>query len=113
MKKMLSLPALALMVISMILMVTGCSSEDAVGAGVSAFLIICWVFFAIIGLLLFILWIIALVDVIKRKEDEFPGGGNSKTIWLIVLLVTLVLGFYWIAAIIYYFMVMKKMPRKK
>jgi len=70
---------------------------------------------ALIGLFFFVIWIIALVDCARRKLDEFPAGGeNSKTIWLVILIVTFFVGnLNGIAAIVYYFMVMKKMPQKK
>jgi len=63
----------------------------------------------IIGLLLFVLWIVTIVDCAKRSNDEFPGGGdNMKLVWLLLIIL---LGY--IPSIVYYFMVMKKMPRKK
>ena len=89
-------------------------ASDALGLGIGAFAIICWVVFALIGLFLFIVWIITIVDCAKRKEDNFPSKAeNAKTIWLIVLIASWVVGLSWLAAIIYYFMVMKKMPRNK
>lgn len=121
MKKISSLFLLSLLVIALSFMVVGCDKgygysygEEALGAGISIFLIVCWVFFAIVGIFLFVVWIITIVDCAKRKNEEFPDGGeNAKTIWLVVLLVTLVIGFWWIAAIVYYFMVMKKKPLKR
>jgi heme/copper-type cytochrome/quinol oxidase subunit 2 len=106
MKKLLPL---ALIIMSIAAGVPACRAEDAVGAGLSAFLIICYGILVIIGLLLFILWIITIVDCAKRKSGEFPGGGeNMKVVWLLLIIL---LGY--IPSIIYYFMVMKKMPRKK
>ncbi len=94
--------------------VTGCTTEDAVGVGISVFAFVCWGILALIGLLLFVLWIVTLVDCIKRGNDEFPNATeNTKIIWLVVLIVTFVVNFWWVAATVYYFMVMKKMPRKK
>ena len=111
MKRLLPLILLAALIP---LLVFGCTAEDAAGAGFSVFMFVCWGVLALIGLFLFILWIITLVDCIKRGNDEFPGAGeNTKTIWLVVLIVTFVVNFWWVAAIVYYFMVMKKMPRKK
>ena len=75
---------------------------------------ICAVVFAIlIGLFFLVIWIITLVDCAQRKNDEFPNGGeNAKTIWLVILIVTFFVGnLHGIAAIIYYFVVMKRMPR--
>jgi len=111
MKKLIPLVLLAALIP---LMLFGCTAEDAVGAGISVFMIVCWGVLALVGLFLFILWIITLVDCIKRDNSEFPGSGeNTKTIWLVVLIVTFVVNFWWVASIVYYFMVMKKMPRKK
>jgi len=111
MKKLLPILFLATL---LIIMVSGCTAEDAIGASIGIFMVMCWGVLAIIGLLLLVLWIVTLVDCIKRSNDEFPGTGeNTKTTWLIVLIVTFVVNFWWIAAIVYYFVVMKKMPRKK
>ncbi len=90
------------------------AASDAVGAGLGIFMLICYGLVALIALAIFIFWIIMLVDCIKRPEGEFPNStGNSKTIWLVVLLASWLIGFYWLAAIIYYFMVKRaagKMP---
>jgi hypothetical protein len=70
----------------------------------------------LIGLFFFVIWIIALVDCAKRKPNEFPpgtGGENAKTMWLVILIATFFVSqLNGLAAIIYYFMVMKKKPRK-
>ena len=66
-----------------------------------------------IGITLFIFWIIAIVDVSQRKNEEFPNAtDNSKTTWLIVLLVTLIMPVAaGVSAIVYYATVIKKIPR--
>ncbi|MHB1376685.1 MAG: hypothetical protein ACYCXB_04570 [Candidatus Humimicrobiaceae bacterium] len=66
-----------------------------------------------IGITLFIFWIISIVDVSQRKNEEFPSAtDNSRTTWLIVLLVTLIVPVAaGISAIVYYATVMKKIPR--
>ena len=111
MKKLLPILFLAAL---LVIMITGCTIEDALGTGTIVFLFVCGGIIGIIFLLLFILWIVALVDVAKRGNDEFPNATeNTKTIWLVILIVTFVVNFWWVAAIVYYFMVMKKMPRKK
>ncbi len=100
---------LILLIALVAVMAFGCTAEDALGAGISVFMIICYGILSIIGLLLFILWIVTIVDCAKRNNDEFPGGGdNMKVVWLLLIIL---LGY--IPSIIYYFMVMKKMPRKK
>ena len=51
MKKLL--PVL-LMTVLLAIMAAGCTAEDAVGAGFSVFMFVCWGILAIIGLLLYI-----------------------------------------------------------
>jgi len=101
------------------------TAEDIIGGMATAGFVGIWICIAIciavigglIGLFFFVIWIIALVDCARRKPDEFPagtGGENAKTMWLVILIVTFfVTQLNGIAAIVYYFMVMKKMPRKK
>ncbi|MDD5552022.1 MAG: PLDc N-terminal domain-containing protein [Candidatus Pacebacteria bacterium] len=62
--------------------------------------------FLIFGLVIFsiIFWILMLVDVVKRdfkKEDD-------KTMWVLIIALT---GF--VGALIYYFMIKRKVPKKK
>ncbi len=120
MKKKFLLASLLLAVVA--LLGVSCTSEEATeeiigGMAISGFagVFICMaVVGGLIGLFLFVLWIITIVDCAKRKNEEFPDAGdNTKTIWLVVLIVTWVVGFWWVAAIVYYFMVMKKMPLGK
>ncbi len=90
-------------------LLTGCSSEEAAGGGIVAGMICLWAFFVAIWIFLFVVWIIMLIDCAKRKPEEFPGGGeNTKTIWLVIVILTNGIG-----AIVYYFMVKKKMPLTK
>lgn len=52
-----------------------------------------------------VIWVLALIDIIRRGDKEFPSKGeNQKLIWILVI----VLAGY-IGAIVYYFMVYKKM----
>ncbi len=86
-------------------------SDEAFGETLGIFFLCCLGLIAIVLLALFVFWIFMLVDCIKRENDQFPNASeNTKTIWLIVLLVSWILGLNWLAAIIYYFMVKKKMP---
>lgn len=124
MKRLLSL-ALLLLFAAVALAGVSCATEvtgeDIIGgmaaAGFAGIWICIVVIAGLIGLFFFVIWIIALVDCARRKPDEFPagtGGENAKTIWLVILIVTFFVGnLNGIAAIVYYFMVMKKMPRKK
>ncbi len=87
---------------------------DLMGLGLGAFAFVCWALFILVMLALFVFWIITVVDCAKRKNEEFPeGGDNIKTIWLVVLLVSWVVSLNWVAAIIYYVMVMRKKPLSK
>ncbi len=59
--------------------------------------------------LLFALWVWMLIDVVQRKDDDFPEPGpNTKMTWLLVVLLA---GF--IGAPIYYFVVKKKMDKSQ
>lgn len=112
---------------AMSLLGTGCMSAwktDALwegwggmfAGGFTGFIICFAVIGGLIGLFFFVIWIIALVDCAKRKPNEFPpgtGGENAKTMWLVILIATFFVSqLNGVAAIIYYFMVMKKKPRK-
>ena len=87
----------------------GKGPEEVAGGGIIAGAVCLWVFFVAVWIFLFVVWIIMLIDVAKRPNDQFPGGGeNAKTMWLIIVILTGGIG-----AIVYYFMVRKKMPLKK
>lgn len=56
-----------------------------------------------------VFWVIMIIDVVQRKEDEFPNKTeNEKLIWLLIVLLT-----SWIGALVYYFVVKRNIPRKK
>jgi hypothetical protein len=61
-----------------------------------------------------VLWLIVLVDLIQRREGEFPSAmagqanTNEKAVWLIVVLLAGSIG-----ALIYYLSVMRKVPRAR
>jgi heme/copper-type cytochrome/quinol oxidase subunit 2 len=98
------------LILSLILM-AGCSASDATGAA-AAGLVGVWtcfiVIFWLIGVFLFVVWLIMLIDCAKRDNQDFPGAGeNTKTMWLLIVILTGGIG-----AIVYYFMVRRKMPRK-
>lgn len=58
----------------------------------------------LIGIGLFVLWIIALVDCIKRNENDFTGiGSYEKIMWLL-----LIIFINNVVPIIYYILVMQK-----
>ncbi|MCJ7471795.1 MAG: PLDc N-terminal domain-containing protein [Actinobacteria bacterium] len=65
--------------------------------------------FMIIGMALFVFWIIALIDCIKRDNKDFAIGGESaKLIWILILILVRS-----ITPVIYYLLIMKKKPQKK
>jgi sterol desaturase/sphingolipid hydroxylase (fatty acid hydroxylase superfamily) len=67
----------------------------------------------VIGLAGFIFWLVMLIDCFKRETDEFPKATeNTKTVWTIVLLVSWLVGLFWFAAILYFFMVRRALPRR-
>lgn len=114
-----------LLIAAMILMGTSCTQEEAIGGAIGgmavSWLVGFWICMAVVGgliaLFFFVIWIIALVDCARRKPEEFPpgtGGENARTMWLVILIVTFfVTQLNGIAAIVYYFMVMKKSPLKR
>jgi hypothetical protein len=72
-----------------------------------------WVFYIIaaflIGITLFVFWIIALVDCIRRDEKDFAlGGENAKLIWILLLI--FIRG---VAGLVYYIIIMRNKPVKK
>lgn len=93
-----------------------CNAEDAVTAALgtaTAVPVAMWICFVVImwlaGVFFFVIWIIMLVDCAKRENEEFPGAGeNTKLLWILIIIFAGGIG-----AIVYYFLVMKKMPRKK
>lgn len=122
--KKIFLGASLLLLGAVMMLSTGCTGEEVVGGAIgiaAAPFVVFGVCFSVImmllGLFFLVIWIIALIDCAKRKPDEFPpgtGGENAKTMWLVILIVTFfVTQLNGIAAIVYYFLVMKKMPRNK
>ncbi len=55
----------------------------------------------LIGLFFLIFWIIMLIDCFRRDFD-------NKGIWLAALIITFFIGWSWLAAILYYFLVKRK-----
>jgi hypothetical protein len=85
----------------------GTSGGDTAGG---IFALVCLGIFWLIALALFILNVWMLVDAVRRQEHEYPNAG-SRTMWIVLLAVGLVVGLGWIAAIAYFFMVRKKIKR--
>lgn len=97
------------------LVMTACSTEEAAvaaGSTAAAGLTVVWICFIafcwLVGIFSFVVWIIMLVDCAKRDNSEFPNAGeNTKVMWLLIVILAGGVG-----AIIYYFLVKNKMPRK-
>lgn len=68
-----------------------------------------WMFtIALMVLLLagLVFWIFMLIDCVQRDEKDFPPTfDNPKNNWTLILGVSFPLGLYWLAAIVYYYMV--------
>ena len=85
------------------------TSAATATAGLAVGLLVLWGVVAVIGLALFIFWIVMLIDVFKRKnwEDE-----NQKNLWMIIMIVSIFVGLAGLAAIIYYFVVKRALDKK-
>jgi len=87
-------------------------SSNAGGAAVGFAFFACYGFFILLALAMFAFNIWMLIDSLQRQEYEYPNStGSSKTLWIIILAVGLVIGYGGIAALIYFFMVYKKLKR--
>jgi hypothetical protein len=72
-------------------------------------LLFCFMIIAsLISLGLFVLWIITLVDCVRRDKKNFAfGGKDAKVLWILLLVF-----FRKIVPIIYYFLIMYKKSKK-
>ena len=75
--------------------------SDAEAGGILAGLGIFFVVFLVIGLLSLVFWIMMLVHAIK---NDIP----DKNMWIIILVVSLVVGLGLVGALVYYFAVKRK-----
>lgn len=72
--------------------------------GFGAIMVLFYVLMMIIGLVGLVLWILMIVDIAQRPDEQFPGQGkDQKLLWILVV----VLG-GWIGALIYYLMVYRQ-----
>ena len=105
--------------VSLLYLLAACTSEDAAAAaggtaiagvaGLMGTFVCLYVLAFAAGIFSFVVWIIALVDCAKRENLEFPSpSDNSKVLWILIIVLAGGVG-----AIIYYFLVIKKMPRKQ
>lgn len=78
---------------------------DAAGAVIGLVGFACWALFMVVLIGLLVLWVWMLIDLIKRPDTDFTGG-MSKVVWIVLMIF-----FSYIAAIIYYFTVYKKLGK--
>jgi hypothetical protein len=74
-------------------------SGDAAGVAVLGAMGMIWLTVIAVGITLSVLWIIALIDCLRREFD----GENEKLIWILVITLTWLVGSGFIGAIIYWF----------
>lgn len=74
------------------------------GAGFAVFFIIIWLIMLAVGIFLFVFWILMLIDVFKRTNWEQE---NDRVLWIILVIILGYLG-----AIIYYFVIKRKLDSK-
>ncbi len=65
-------------------------------------LLVLLIIFAVISLIFFVFWVIQLIHVIKHEDIK------DRTMWIILLVASLLLGFMWLIVPIYYFVVMRQ-----
>lgn len=66
---------------------------------------------AIFSIATLVAWVFMLVDCFQREPGSFPNATeNTKTIWIVALLVSWLVGLHWLAAILYFVLVKRKMP---
>lgn len=87
---------------------TTTAADSAAAGGIVAGLLVFYIIALIIGLILFIFWIIMLIDAFKRTNWKQESDKNT---WLIVLIVGFVVGLGGLAAIIYYFAVKRALDK--
>ena len=77
------------------------AAAGAAAAGLGIGLILLWIVLMAVGLFFFILWIVMLVDCVKR---DFEQRGT----WLAILIISIFVGLAWLSGILYYFLVRRK-----
>ena len=93
----------------------GSSSSDVsgpMGAALASMSIFVWVLVCcvfLIGILFLILNIWMLIDVLKRTETELP----NKTMWMVLLIIGLLMGFGGLVAVVYFFGPRKRLNAAK
>ncbi len=72
------------------------------------FFCLIWVLVIVVSVGGTVLWIWMLIDILQRPDNEFGEnfGKDAKIAWVLIILLTHAIG-----ALIYYFLVYKKVPK--
>lgn len=84
---------------------TTSAASTAAAGGIVAGALVIWGIMVIVGIFLFVFWILMLIDVFKRTNWKQE---SDKTLWIILVIILGYLG-----AIIYYFAVKRQLDAKK
>ncbi|MBW6431753.1 hypothetical protein K0A96_01035 [Patescibacteria group bacterium] len=70
-------------------------------------------FIIIFATITFAFWVWMLMDAFKRTEAEYQKiGSGEKNLWLVLMLVSLIFGFWFLVSIIYYFVIYRTARKK-
>ncbi|WP_435746928.1 DUF2516 family protein [Nocardioides sp. SYSU DS0663] len=61
------------------------------------------IIFVVVTLLALALWLWALVDALRFTEQEWEAAGQSRNLWLVLLVGALLAGIPFVAALVYLF----------
>lgn len=89
---------------------TATATSTAAAGALFGGLLIFWLIAMVIGIALFIFWIIMLIDALKRTNWKQE---SDKNLWLILLIVGIFVGLAPLAAIVYYFVVKRPLDAGK
>ncbi|MDD3679054.1 MAG: DUF2516 family protein [Patescibacteria group bacterium] len=71
------------------------------------------VFLVFLLIISFGFWLWMLIDALRRKEEEFKKiNSGDKILWLVILLVSLVMGLWFVAALVYFFVIYRALKTK-
>lgn len=84
------------------------AASSTAAAGVVGVILVFWIIALVIGLALFIFWIIMLIDAFKRTNWQ---DDSQKNLWLILLIVSIFVGLSGLAAILYYFIIKRALDK--
>ncbi len=79
------------------------TGTDAAAGAFGIFFIAIWCFFIVLGLVTTVIWILAIIDIIKRENWK---NENDKIMWLLLVI------FINIVSLYYYFFYRKKLDRE-